>query len=272
MQENILQNQRTQADESRSHHLESLLAAAREYLARGWPVIPLSGKLPTVSWKEYQSRVPDNEELRSWFTDNHSPTGLGIVTGKLAGLVVVDCDSRQDATYWEGEQGSSPLIVETGGGGVHFYYAMPNDVEVRNRTRVLGRQIDIRAEGGYVTAPPSLHPNGNQYVWRPNEVKNGLPRFEPGWLTLEHHEQVISHISPAVQVRKVVAYIRRIHATAGEGGHNATFRAACKLRDAEFSQEEALAVLSDWNETNATPAWSAAELVHKINSAYHQKS
>jgi len=71
-----------------------------------------------------------------------------------------------------------------------------------------------------------------------------------------------------VQVRKAVAYISRIEAVAGEGGHNATFRAACKLRDAGLSPEEAFSVLSDWNETNASPPWSAKELEHKIRSAF----
>ena len=74
--------------------------------------------------------------------------------------------------------------------------------------------------------------------------------------------------SKPAQVRNAVAYIRRIHAKAGEGGHNATFRAACKLRDAGLSEEEALCVLTDWNETNASPPWSAADLVHKIRSVY----
>jgi hypothetical protein len=55
---------------------------------------------------------------------------------------------------------------------------------------------------------------------------------------------------------------------AGEGGHNATYRAACKLRDAGLAEVEALAILSDWNETNASPPWSAVELEHKIRSAY----
>ncbi len=70
------------------------------------------------------------------------------------------------------------------------------------------------------------------------------------------------------ELRNAVAYIRRIHAQAGEGGHNATFRADCKLRDAGLSAEETLRVLGDWNETNANPPWSAADLAHKIRSVF----
>ena len=249
-------------------HQAALFAAAREYLARDWPVIPLSGKLPTVAWKEFQSRLPGIAEITAWFAGDIQPTGVGIVTGRVSGLVVVDCDSRQDAEFWNGEHGGSSLIVETGGGGVHLYYAMPQENEVRNRARLFGRMIDIRGEGGYVTAPPSLHPNGNPYLWRSADFESGLPRFDAAWLTPEHQEQDMPLTASTVKVRKAVAYIRRIHATAGEGGHNATFRAACKLRDAGFSEEEALAVLSDWNKTNASPPWTAEELAHKIHSAF----
>jgi hypothetical protein len=51
-------------------------------------------------------------------------------------------------------------------------------------------------------------------------------------------------------------------------GHNTTFRAACKLRDAGLEYEDALALLIEWNETNAHTPWSAKELSHKIDSAY----
>jgi hypothetical protein len=69
-------------------------------------------------------------------------------------------------------------------------------------------------------------------------------------------------------IRDGIAYIRRIEAVAGNGGHNATFRAACKLRDSGLTAVEALKELSRWNETNATPPWSQKELAHKVEDAY----
>jgi len=213
--------------------------------------------------------LPTSTEVKTWFFEgNQSPSGLGIVTGKLAGLVVVDCDSMEDAAFWREHFPSSPLVVATGGGGVHFYYAMPKGQEVRNRARVLGRKIDVRGEGGYATAPPSLHPSGKDYAWRTHEANATLPSFDVAWLVDKTKPARLPSSEQTGKVRNAVAYIRRIQAKAGEGGHNATFRAACKLRDAGLSADEAFQVLADWNETNASPPWSAADLMHKIRSAF----
>lgn len=252
----------------------TLARAAGEYLASGWSLIPLIGKLPALpAWKEFQQRLPTSEELTTWFSDrSRPPSGIGVVTGRLSKLVVVDCDCEADAEFWSKTFPSSPLVALTGGGGVHFYYAMPEGGDVRNRAGVLRRKIDIRGEGGYATAPPSFHSSGRQYVWQAYDAAAVLPVFDASWLAEEtraHRARAATYVG---KVRNAVAYIRRIHAVAGEGGHNATFRAACKLRDAGLSEDEALEILGDWNGTNASPPWSAVELQHKIRSAYGSRS
>jgi hypothetical protein len=73
---------------------------------------------------------------------------------------------------------------------------------------------------------------------------------------------------PSPKIRDGVTYIQSIQAVAGEGGHNATFRAACKLRDSGLSAQQALKVILQWNETNARPPWTEKELAHKIHDAY----
>ncbi|QEG36088.1 bifunctional DNA primase/polymerase [Bythopirellula goksoeyrii] len=242
--------------------------ATREYLTLGWSVIPLLGKLPAIPWKVYQARCATPEEVEAWFSSETKPTGVGIVTGILSGLVVVDCDAPDDAEFWQASFPSSPLTVSTGGGGVHVYYRMPKDNDVRNRIKILGRRIDVRGEGGYATSPPSLHPSGKQYAWLSFDTNTMLPEFDADWLIDKSQPARLSNSKQTSPVRNAVAYIRRIQARAGEGGHNATFRAACKLRDAGLSAEEALIVLSDWNETNATPPWSLKDLRHKVCSAF----
>lgn len=252
----------------------SLDSTAADYLACGWSVIPLVEKRPALAtWKEFQRRLPTSEEISFWFTDvRPAPTGVGVVTGKVSGLVVIDCDSPEHAAYWLSRFPASPLMTETGRGGLHVYYRQPVEAEIRNRVKIHRRQIDVRGEGGYVAAPPSLHSSGRRYRWTTPvaDFSALLPYFDPSWLVDAAPPTAPSSADQQVRaVRYAAAYIRRIHATAGEAGHNATYRAACKLRDAGLSADEALALLVDWNETNAHPPWDEAELRHKIGSAFN---
>jgi hypothetical protein len=71
-----------------------------------------------------------------------------------------------------------------------------------------------------------------------------------------------------VAIRNGLAYILHIEAVSGDGGHNATFRAACKLRDSGLTARQAFEALNTWNKTNAKPPWTAKELEHKVQDAY----
>lgn len=158
---------------------------AAEYVDRGWCVIPLHGKRPALpSWKEYQEHRPTLRQVREWFGDKSCQFNIGIVTGRVSDLVVVDCDTPADAEFWMANYPASPLMVATGGGGMHFYYRGSSEV-VRNRAGVLGRRIDVRGEGGLVAAPPSLHPvTGKAYTWSqfPHISLDDVPEFQADWM------------------------------------------------------------------------------------------
>jgi len=162
--------------------------AALEYLARGWSVIPMQekAKRPAVAWKAYQSKCVSEKTLHEWF--RRSPDyNVGIVTGALSGLVVLDVDPRHGGDTslreLEREHGSLPQTLEsiTGGGGRHFYFSHPGG-EVHNRTGIVPG-IDLRGDGGCIVAPPSVHPSGKPYRWvkghAPGQVK--LAHL-PDWL------------------------------------------------------------------------------------------
>jgi hypothetical protein len=252
--------------------VEELATAASSYIERGWSVIPLLGKRPAIAtWKVYQSRFPTAGEVADWWTPREKPaTGIGIITGSLSHLVVVDCDTIASAQYWSDRFPGSPLTVRTGRGGVHIYYLAPSDHEIGNRAKIFHQPIDLRGNGGYVAAPPSWHPSGKNYQWAARDLEGPLPRFDPTWLRESQSQVNDSQVTlPATAtIRNAFAYIRCIHATSGEGGHNATFRAACKLRATGLTRDDALLLLTEWNKTNAHPPWSTSELQHKIDSAY----
>ena len=165
-----------------------LRAAALAYLARGWSVIPVEprGKRPLVPWTEYQLRPATVEELEAWFK-RWPKANIGIVTGAVSGVVVLDVDERHGGTVslsqLNTEFGPAPMTVEaaTGGGGRHVYFGHPGG-RVGNRVG-LRPGIDLRGDGGCVVAPPSVHPSGRPYAWLPGRSPNEIEIAPlPSWL------------------------------------------------------------------------------------------
>ena len=97
------------------------------------------------------------------------PANVFLVTGSISRLCVLDCDDEASLAYWRGELGDvldQTTAVRTGNGW-HFYFQLePGEVR-RNMSNEGGPtgKWDIRAEGGGVVAPPSVHPTGRVYEW-----------------------------------------------------------------------------------------------------------
>lgn len=160
----------------------SILDQALELLEnRGWSVIPVGeNKHPLIPWKQYQEVAPTVEQVREWFT-KYPTANVGIITGKISGLTVVDIDPRHGGTDDEFKD-LDTVKVKTGGGGFHVYFLY--EAGIKNGAN-LKPGIDIRSEGGYVIAPPSLHESGNRYEWMiaPSDKKLlALPNFVKDWI------------------------------------------------------------------------------------------
>jgi hypothetical protein len=163
-------------------------AAALAYAARGWSVLPIEprGKRPLLPWLELQQRIAAAGEIDGWF-ERWPDANVGVVTGRVSGLVVIDVDPRHGGEPGletaEHEHGRLPPTpeAETGGGGRHLYFAHPG-VPVHNRVGLLPG-VDLRADGGCVVAPPSLHPSGRRYRWAAQRAPEDLPLAPlPRWL------------------------------------------------------------------------------------------
>lgn len=136
-----------------------ILATALYYTGLNFSVIPVGvDKKPLIPWKKYQQEKASKEEIKNWFTQKFPNANVGVVTGKISGIVVVDIEAG-------GQTNDLPptVISKTGGGGWHFFYKHP-DVFIKNSTR-LKDLTDIRGDGGYMVMPPSLHSSGKQYEW-----------------------------------------------------------------------------------------------------------
>ena len=127
---------------------KTLLPLALTYLTRGWSVIPVGkNKIPLISWKEYQKRLPAVEELVEWF-NSFPDAQIGIVTGEISNLTVIDIESDGDFTLFP----EDTYRVKTGGNGVHVYFKYEQGF--KNSVRVFP-STDVRSEGGYVIASGS---------------------------------------------------------------------------------------------------------------------
>jgi hypothetical protein len=164
------------------------LAAALEYLGRGWSVLPVEprGKRPLVRWRALEQRAASAKTIRQWF-DATPDANIGIVTGAISGIVVVDVDKRhggdESLALLERAHGALPPTVEvlTGGGGRHLYFRHPG-VVLTNRVN-LWPGIDLRGDGGCIVAPPSIHPSGLLYAWAGGRAPADTPIARlPHWL------------------------------------------------------------------------------------------
>jgi hypothetical protein len=244
-----------------------ILAAARACLARGWSVIPLrrQEKRPAVRWQEIQQRRPTEAELARWFA-RWPDANLGIVTGAVSGLVVLDVDPKHGGddslAALERAHGRLPETCEalTGGGGRHLYFAHPGGV-VHNRA-ALAPGIDLRGDGGYVVAPPSLHPSGRDYVWEvsrdPDEVP---PAPMPRWLL-----QLAT--GPGERGGHPLTHWRRlVREGVAEGARNSSIASLTgHLLWHGVDPEVALDLLLCWNAERCRPPLDADEVARTVES------
>lgn len=132
-------------------------------------IIPIGykSKKPLIKWEQYRHRRPDNAELGEWFGDGQSKN-IGLITGAVSGnFVVLDYDDGSAFSdlveRWAQKRGRSIYeetpVVGTGRG---FQVYLRTKEPLRSQ-RLNG--LDIKGEGGYVVAPPSVHPSGAAYTF-----------------------------------------------------------------------------------------------------------
>ncbi len=260
------------------------LAIARRLRQLGLSVIPIppaspdvppghpgDGKVTEIPWRRYQTRPATEAKIITWFSGR--AMNIGIVTGAVSGVIVVDVDSGDAARWWVQHRPFTPWQVQTARGW-HFYYAHPG-VRVPNRAHLETRDgrlaIDVRGDGGYVIAPGSIHASGVAYVevgdW--TVPCDQLPRFWPGWLQRRPSRSSPRPPSPyptgtdVARARRYLAAIPRPEI--GHGSDNRTLYAACRLvRGFGLSAADAELLLWDWagHRRGWTRDWIACKVAH----------
>lgn len=242
-----------------------VLKAALEYTRRGWSVLPLKaqGKRPLVGWEEFQRRRADEAEVRLWF-ESFPRANVGIVTGAISGLVVLDIDPGHggDDSLAELEKAHDVLPnsieVLTGGGGRHVYFRHPGAI-VRNQAG-LAPGIDLRGDGGYVVAPPSIHPSGREYRFEVSHHPDETPLAEiPAWLLGLTHPEGRGH--PFAYWRSLV------REGVDEGTRNNTLASlAGHMLWHGLDPQAVLELLLCWNRVRCRPPLPEDEVVRVVES------
>ncbi|MHB8469998.1 MAG: bifunctional DNA primase/polymerase [Gaiellaceae bacterium] len=234
-----------------------MLAAALTYAATGlavFPVKPNSKEPATVNG--FKSATTDAEQLRSWW-ERWPDANVGIRCGAESGIVVLDVDVQHGGakTLAELEQRHGKLPWPhslTGGGGNHYGFTHPG-VEVRNSAGKLGPGLDVRGDGGYIVAPPSVHENGRRYKQLRSFAELDAM---PSWFLADAKERT----NGAAHVGETIA----------EGARDNTLTSlAGTMRRRGMGEAEILAALTVTNTERCRPPLTAADLeriAHSIAS------
>jgi hypothetical protein len=160
--------------------------AAAEYQSLGFAVLPLvfGTKRPATA-HGYRDASIDPGQIASMFATRRN---IGIRTGGGRQLVI-DVDPRSGGLAsidrLTAVHGSLPATarVNTRDGGYHLYFTLPPGVTSRSGPLKGYPGIDVKAEGGYVVAPPSLHPTGAVYSWAAGlHIRHVGMALAPAWL------------------------------------------------------------------------------------------
>jgi hypothetical protein len=242
--------------------LAPVALAALDYLRRGWSVIPIirGGKRPLTRWRDYQDRRATPDEVYAWFR-RWPDANVAIVTGAISGLVVLDVDaghggsaSLQTLEQVNGALGPTPSVV-SGGGGRHFYFAHPG-TPVRNRAGI-HPGIDLRGDGGYIVAPPSVHASGIAYRWARGHASPQVCPM-PAWLMQDRERET---------ARTRNDWLQLLRTTIHQGGRNHTVASlAGHLLRRGIDPQIALELLLGWNATRCRPPLPEAEVVRTVAS------
>jgi Bifunctional DNA primase/polymerase, N-terminal/Primase C terminal 1 (PriCT-1) len=147
--------------------MTTLHAAALQLAQKGLAVFPCQprGKEPACD-AGLHAATCDIERINRWW-QAVPDLNVGIATGTASGIFVLDIDGEGgEASLRRLEQENCPLpptIEAITGKGRHCYFRMRGSI--RNSAGQIGAGLDIRGDGGYVIAPPSIHPSGRAYSW-----------------------------------------------------------------------------------------------------------
>ena len=215
--------------------------AALAYQARDIAVVPIklegNKKRPYVKWKDFQKRLPTEQEIRGWWK-LWPNAEVGAVTGLISNLAVIDFEKGAKMLELP-----DTVTAESGGGGIHKYFRYPKR-GLKSPIKVWPL-TDIRADGGIIVMPPSGHHSGGNYKWIQGFDEIELAEFPEHLLDLIDEQKNLKSLDLAV-----------LGVDDGVRNETATSMAGTLLRNYLPQDWEPFCwpLLQGWNKNNKPPA------------------
>ena len=250
--------------------MNELLESAKKYANMGIAVFPLKPKSKVPATENgFKDATTDIRIIEKWWGKNPN-FNIGIATGQISGgLVAVDMDIDEEKgkdgyhnfTRWCDDNylvlPDSWLSI-TGRGGYHLFYRSIFPVSSRNSWL---DDVDIKADGGYVVAPPSIHPNGSRYEWEQSPDEYELISTEDIDVEFLCNSVIASGYKDKSKPLNVPEIIPEGHRD------EIMFKLACKYQAMGMSDSAMLAALQEENKNRCQPPLTDKEIEKKVEQA-----
>jgi hypothetical protein len=233
-----------------------------KYMALGFCPIHLEGKVANYHWQEFR--------LTKSNISNYKNCNWGLRTGQLSNnccFYVIDLDTKALlGDFWEVNTLPKHAPIVSTGKGFHIYLTWTEPVKSKRYLK-----LDIKGEGGYVVAPPSVHENGKQYQFlRP--LESLPPLMDPTSIVLPQqtvHNDPGHLAQSSIKSKSDMAYDwDPIMFGTEEGNRNNVLVSYTGiLIGKHYTEDEALAEALAWNEKNRPPL-AKDEVIRTVHYLY----
>ena len=240
---------------------------AHQYAAAGLAVLPLKPDKTPFTVHGVLDATKDEATISKWWAQ-WPAANIGIATGQASGgICVIDQDEKN------GEHGietfdkwiyDSMIYIDdtwesrTASGGRHTFFR--STIPVANRVGWLDG-VDVRGDGGYIVAPPSVLADGSRYEWltSPTDLEAPITNEDD-----PNVEQLISEINKKGSSGVPLV----IPETIVTGGRNdMLYKMACSLQSNNWTDSAIWAAVKAENATKCNPPLPDDEVDKLIRSA-----
>jgi putative DNA primase/helicase len=270
-------------------HNTTAINVARDYTRRGWRVLPIPHGTKAPRLKNWSALRLGEDNLPAHF--NGAPQNIGVLLGEPSGwLIDVDLD-HPDAVALARDYlpATEAVFGRDGKRASHYLYRVTAPIDTTKfQTAARVMLAELRSTGAQTVFPGSTHPTGESITWDgtgdpalidPDELLAavkmlahdvadmiGEPMKDAPAQAPATTPRVTAPAAPDAMDRARRYLDKLPPAISGQGGHDATFHAACELFRFGLGDADAMALLREYN-ARCVPPWSDAELAHKMDDA-----